>query len=613
MKKALCFSLSLLLCFALSGCAKNTETTPTQQATATVTKSDFSNASVGDTLETQADFENALPINFDTNNIPDTGVTMEGTACKIMKGGTYIISGTHAGQLLVNADKQDVWLIFDNAHINCENSAPLYIEDARNTYIVAKSESKNSLSDSSSYNVSADEDPDATLFCKNDLIIGGGGSLTIDSNYNNALHTKDTLTICGGNISIDSVDTGIKAKDGLSITGGILDVTCAGDGIQTTNSEDPSLGNIEISGGYITVKSQKDAIQSENALTVSGGSFDLTSGGGAENADYAYNQQMMPPHRQYYETETDTVSMKGLKAQGSLTVSGGTFLINSEDDSIHSNSNINISGGEFNLSSGDDGIHADDILNISGGNIAITQSYEGLEGTTVDISGGNIHLSASDDGINSAGGGDTMYGGFGPDSFMGSSDCAINVSGGYIYIEADGDGIDSNGSLTFDGGTTIVNGPESGGNSPIDWEKEGTINGGTVIACGSAEMMEAFSSSSAQCIMALNLGTTISKGTLCNITCESTDFSLTYSVGVNSGYLLISTPQLKTGETYKISTGGSHSGECTDGLYNGGTYSGGELFTEITQESTVTVYGSSFGGMGGGMGGFPMGGPGGRR
>ncbi|MBQ4568672.1 MAG: carbohydrate-binding domain-containing protein [Ruminococcus sp.] len=611
--KNLCLLLCLTLFFSPFGCA-NSKTDGTVQFTTDPSTDPI--ATSEDELENQVNLSSALTIDFDKGTIPESGVNKNGNDYSILKGGTYIVKGTLQGQLNINADKQDVWLVLDNAHITCEDSSPLCISDAKNTYLILRTGSDNSLTDGSAYSSSFSEDPDATLFCKNDLIIGGGGTLSISSNYNNALHTKDTLTIRSATININSVDTGIKAKDGLIINAGILNITCNGDGIQTTNSEDPALGNIEIHGGSITVKSEKDAIQSENALTITAGSFNLTTGGGAENADYAYSTQMMPPNQSFYsDSESDSVSMKGIKAQGAVNISGGKFNIDSEDDSLHSNGEINISAGDFCLSSGDDGIHADDVLSISEGSIEVATSYEGLEGTSINIEGGEIRINAYDDGINSAGGGDSGYGGFGPDSFSDSSDYAVNISGGYVYVLAMGDGLDSNGDITVSNGTIIVNGSESGGNAPLDWQTECKVNGGTLIACGNAQMMESLSNASEQCILSLNLGTTLSSGSLSNISAVNSQFSLTFSPAINSSYLLVSTPDLKLGETYIVRTGGAHSGKSTDGLYSDGSYTAGEKLIEVTQDSIVTSYGSSFGGMGGmhgGMGDNHMHSPGGR-
>ena len=128
-------------------------------------------------------------------------------------------------------------------------------------------------------------------------------------------------------------------------------------------------------------------------------------------------------------------------------------------------------------------------------------------------------------------------------------------------------------------------------------------------------MMESLSNASEQCILSLNLGTTLSSGSLSNISAVNSQFSLTFSPAINSSYLLVSTPDLKLGETYIVRTGGAHSGKSTDGLYSDGSYTAGEKLIEVTQDSIVTSYGSSFGGMGGmhgGMGDNHMHSPGGR-
>lgn len=86
-----------------------------------------------------------------------------------------------------------------------------------------------------------------------------------------------------------------------------------------------------------------------------------------------------------------------------MYLNGGTYQIDSADDSIHSNANITIADGTYTLATGDDGVHADDALIVNGGTITVTESYEGLEGLTVTINDGTIDITASDDGINTAG------------------------------------------------------------------------------------------------------------------------------------------------------------------------------------------------------------------
>lgn len=80
-------------------------------------------------------------------------------------------------------------------------------------------------------------------------------------------------------------------------------------------------------------------------------------------------------------SDADSTSTKGIKSDGALYVNGGTFTINSADDSFHSNSDATINDGTYTISSGDDGIHADSALLVNGGTITVTESYEGLEGS----------------------------------------------------------------------------------------------------------------------------------------------------------------------------------------------------------------------------------------
>ena len=175
-------------------------------------------------------------------------------------------------------------------------------------------------------------------------------------------------------------------------------------------------------------------------------------------------------------------STKGIKSSNNINILSGSVDIKSYDDGIHANSgvtlengststgNVVISGGSLNVYSNDDGIHADGNLTVNNGSVNIINSYEGLEGTTVNILGGNVSVVARDDGING----------------MATSGAAITVDGGTLYIYCGGDGIDSNsrtsyGGILFSGGKTLVV-STSGGNSAIDSEAGYSYTGGTVVA-----------------------------------------------------------------------------------------------------------------------------------
>lgn len=181
-------------------------------------------------------------------------------------------------------------------------------------------------------------------------------------------------------------------------------------------------------------------------------------------------------------SDKSDISTKGIKAANAIFIHGGTIAIKSYDDAIHANAettlengqaplgNVTVSGGNLSIYSNDDGIHADGTLLISGGTVAVTNSYEGLEGNTVEISGGAVSVLASDDGVNSTA----------------TSGTGVTISGGRVYIYCSGDGIDTNSrtsdvGIVFAGGDTVVI-SNSSMNSAIDTEQGYTYTAGRVVA-----------------------------------------------------------------------------------------------------------------------------------
>ncbi|QUG42748.1 carbohydrate-binding domain-containing protein [Psychrobacillus sp. INOP01] len=319
-------------------------------------------------------------------------------------------------------------------------------------------------------------------------------------------------------------------------------------------------------------------------------------------------------------SNVDTTSQKGIKAGTNLNIVGGTITVDTMDDALHSNGDLTIQGGEETLSTGDDGIHADGNVFIAGGDITILKSLEGIEGTNIEISDGSIHLKAADDGVNVNGGSDMneMFGGFDQTSTTTETeeieevdstieDGQLTISGGYLYVDADGDGLDSNTNITMTGGTAIVYGPTEMMNGTLDYDGTFIMQGGTLIASGSAGMPLGVSDGSTQNTIMMTFDETLEANTPVTVTNADGEQIITVAPEKNYQMIVISSPDLDLNEEMTLSHGGTLTGDVVDGVYTNATttdptgsvtYSPTAVMTYLNS-SGMTEEGSSM--MGGGM------------
>lgn len=520
-----------------------------------------------------------IDISLNGSSISSSSQTLQisGSTVTISSAGTYRFKGTLTnGQIIVNTqDANIVRLLLNGTEITNTSSSPIYIRNADKVLIATINSTSNTLTDGSTYTLrnNGEDEPNAAIFSMADLTLYGTGSLIINGNYNDGIASKDGLIIKSGTITVDAKDDGIRGKDYVVMKDGNLTIISGGDGIKSDNDVDASRGYIKIAKGNINITAGQDGIGAQTDVLISDGTFSIISGGGSN-----------------YSVSSGS-SSKGIKAPVEMIIDNGDFIINSADDALHSNVSLTINNGSFEISTHDDGIHADSTIEINNGTINISKCYEGIESTIIVINDGKIKVSASDDGLNVAGGNDGSGWPGPPGGYSSSGNYYSYINGGYIAIYAVGDGVDANGSIVMTGGKVIVHGPTADNNSAIDYDGSYKMSGGFIIAAGSAGMAQAPGSSSTQYSLLVNFTSTFSAGTLFNL--QSTDGTeiVTFKPAKNYRSVAFCSPDLKNNTSYNIYKSGSTTGTEENGLYEGGKYTPGTLYTGFTISGIVTKIG----------------------
>ena len=422
--------------------------------------------------ETDYDEEECIKISLNKNTVSyeEPSVSAADGTVTITKKGTYLLSGTWEGSILIDVGKEDkVQLILDGADISANTTAAVYVKEADKVFLTLAGGSSNKLKSTGEFVNIDDNNIDGTVFSKADLTVNGEGTLEVTSETGHGIVGKDDLVITGGTVKVESAGHGLSGKDSVRISGGVFDITCGKDGIHSGNDEDEEKG-------------------------------------------YVY-----------------------------------------------------IGGGEFMIAAEDDGIHAENRVVIEAGNINITKSYEGIEGRILEFAGGTVSLTSKDDGLNAT---DGSTGGFGFGKMGGgaggtsasledieSSNILIKISGGQLNIRADGDGIDSNGCFLMTGGAVYVSGPQNSGNGALDFESQGAITGGTIVAAGASGMAMNFGSASTQGSIMVNSQASLAAGTVVTLKDSRGNELVSYVPAGKYNSVVISCPEIKVGETYTVTMG----------------------------------------------------------
>lgn len=577
----------------------------------------------------------------------EKSVTVEGTKATITAGGSYSVSGEiENGRIVVDAGTDDVTIVLDGASILSDEKDAIYVESAgsltieladgkenilstgsEEDYQAAKEASKETETTDSSESKTQEESTEAesteeettsseedgfknsekaALMAKCDLNISGSGSLEVKGYTNNGIQSKNNLTVESGVITVVAANDAVKANENLSIQSGSVTVDAYGDAITAD-------GDLSIADGSFTITTGGGAKNASSKKQMGGGfqggtqnkTMEKSSGeestekSDTEEESQQANGGQMPSDGQMggnrqggfrFDDSSDAddsnqVSQKGMKAGGNMTISGGSFSLDTVDDSLHSDGDMTVSGGTFTIDAGDDGMHAGGTLTYEDGTTTVKGCYEGVEGTVIVVNGGTLDVTADDDGFNAA---------------SDTTDPNLTMNGGEITIDSEGDGLDSNKDLIINGGNIYIDGPSNGGNAALDCGSENQgklqINGGTLYAIGMSSMLENPDSSSSQQSISYVFDSTVSKDTEVVITDSEGNEIAKFTPSKDADCIVFSSPDLKTGETYTFTYGDKE-----------------ESFEASEINASNKTGGMGMGGqMGGQMGGNRQGGFGGR-
>lgn len=146
-------------------------------------------------------------------------------------------------------------------------------------------------------------------------------------------------------------------------------------------------------------------------------------------------------------------------------------------------------------------------------------------------------------------------GGMGGFDMDADESCVLTINGGTVTINADGDGIDSNGYFYMNGGTVYVEGPESNGDSALDYGISATITDGYFLSTGYSGMAQNFGSDSTQCSYMLTLSSTTSGTTTVTLTDADGNVLLSHETSKSYNSVIVSCPELEVGSTYTLTAG----------------------------------------------------------
>ena len=296
---------------------------------------------------------------FTDRDLEQTADTVNATEITVKSGeditiseeGVYVISGTATDcTITVDADSAaKVQLVLDGVNITNADAPAIYVLSADKVFVTTASGSSNELTTTGEFAAIGDvTNIDGVIFAKDDLVLNGQGTLTINSSASGVVG-KDDVKITGGTYSITATEHGIQGKDSVAIADGTFNITAGTDAIHAKNDEDLTLGYAYIAGGTFNLNGASDGIEGYAVVQIDGGDITIDSQEGIEGTYIQINGGTIDV------TATDdgiNASDKSSEYDIVLEINGGDVSVNmasGDTDALDSNGSLFITGGTVNI------------------------------------------------------------------------------------------------------------------------------------------------------------------------------------------------------------------------------------------------------------------------
>ena len=410
----------------------------------------------------------------------------------------------------------------------------------------------NPIVSGSTYTISSAGEYDLSGKLNGQVLINTGDNDKVVLNLNGVSITNSS----GAPISILNAD-----KVEISAKSGTANELIDGRGVKTSTSTDVEEGaiyakcDLKLKGsGTLVVKGNyNNGIHCTKDLTIQKETLYVTATNNAIKGKHSItmesgNVTAVALNEDGLKTDDTDLSSSG-KQRGTITISGGTLLVDSLGDGLNAAYNVVINESNDELVSTSitikTGKHSKNASSYSKNN-----SAKGIKASNdISITAGTVAIKATDDALH-ANYGDTISSG-------GIGQGTINIAGGTIGIASGDDGIHADNTLTISGGIINITGASEGIESNHVY-----ISGGETHIHGTDDGLNA-----------------------------SKKINQTPTVNVSGGFLDVS---VSTGDTDGIDSNGNFTQTGGFIVSRGGYGASGMMSTGLDVDGTATISGGTF-------------------